>query len=173
MCCVTWWSLVTEFPDIPMHNIIPGSRPCIVATVYRTIDTTDTGERLSSRQLSPWWWAQLRSGDHAVNTTTQQYWHRYCTFGRQQLHYTYNSFPIEYNIQRKLLKWLTWGQIVKSLYLNVWFAKLLHGFLKCESHSSGLLQSYHLSRSIIDIAKEICSGGFPKAYSIDVKIEEL
>ena len=35
-----------------------------------------------------------------------------------------------------------------------------------------LLQSYHLSRSIIDIAKEICSGGFPKAYSIDVKIEE-
>ena len=89
------------------------------------------------------------------------------------LHYTYNNFPIEYNIQRKLLKWLTWGQIVKSIYLNVWFAKLLHGFLKCESHSSGLLQSYHLSRSIIDIAKEICSGGFPKAYSIDVKIEEL
>ena len=24
--------LVTEFPDIPMHNIIPGSRHCIVAT---------------------------------------------------------------------------------------------------------------------------------------------
>ena len=26
---------------------------------------------------------------------------------------------------------------------------------------------------VIDIAKEICCGGFPKAYSIDVKIEEL